>query len=150
MNIFLSKYLNNIDKKWRVSVPSSYRIVLNNQVSSGVIAYPSIRHKCLELCSVQRLEELSLIIQRLDPYSVERDAFETTILGESIHLPFDSEGRVVLPKSLAEYAGLEDKAYFVGKGLVFEMWNPNRFEEYLVHAKKIAEDNRGLLKNVGV
>jgi MraZ protein len=149
MKIFLSKYLGSIDKKGRISVPANYRTVLGNGNSSGMIVYPSIKHQCLEACSTQRLEELSKIIENLDPYSEERDAFETTILGESIHLIFDSEGRVVLPKALTEYAFIDDKAYFVGKGLVFEIWNPVKFESYLAQAKDIAKNNRGLLKNIG-
>ncbi|MGV2431843.1 MAG UNVERIFIED_CONTAM: cell division/cell wall cluster transcriptional repressor MraZ [Rickettsiaceae bacterium] len=148
MQIFLSKYLNNIDKKSRISVPSNYRLVLNNQ--NGLIIYPSIKHKCLEACSTDRLQELSKIIEALDPYSEERDAFETTILGESMHLAFDSEGRITLPKSLSDYANLNDKAYFVGKGLVFEIWNPEAFETYLSKATNIAKSNRHLLKNIGV
>lgn len=147
MRIFLSKFLNNIDKKGRTSVPSSYRMVLNDQ--NGVIVYPSIKHKCLEACSTTRLEELSAIIQNLDPYSEERDAFETTILAEAVHLSFDSEGRIILPKTLVEYASLQDKAQFVGKGLVFEIWNPNNFESYLIKAQDTAKANRHLLKNTG-
>lgn len=150
MKIFLSKYLGNIDKKGRISVPSSYRTVLSNGSGAGLIIYPSIKHKCLEACSLERLEELSKIIEHLDPYSEERDAFETTILGESIHLTFDSEGRVIIPKTLTDYAFIEDKAYFIGKGLVFEIWNPEKFDLYLKNAKDIAQANRGLLKNIGV
>lgn len=147
MQIFLSKYLNNIDKKGRISVPPNYRMILNNQ--NGLIIYPSIKHKCLEACSVNRLEELSKIIQNLDPYSEERDAFETIILGESVHTSFDKEGRVIIPKALSEYANLADKGYFVGKGLVFEIWNPDDFDQYLSKASEIAKSNRHMLKNIG-
>lgn len=147
MQIFLSKYLNNIDKKGRISIPPNYRMILNNQ--NGLIIYPSIKHKCLEACSVHRLEELSKIIQNLDPYSEERDAFETIILGESVNLSFDKEGRVIIPKTLSEYANLSDKGYFVGKGLVFEIWNPDDFDQYLVKASEVAKNNRHMLKNIG-
>ncbi|MDR0774463.1 MAG: cell division/cell wall cluster transcriptional repressor MraZ, partial [Rickettsia sp.] len=43
MNIFLSKYINNIDKKGRVSIPASYRLALSSQSFNGIIAYPSFR-----------------------------------------------------------------------------------------------------------
>ena len=145
MTIFLSKYLCGIDKKGRISVPANYRAILG----ADIIIYPSIKHQCLEACSTKRLEELSQIIENLDPYSEERDAFETTILGESIYLTFDSEGRIIVPKTLTEHASIEDKAYFIGKGRVFEIWNPARFESYLTQAKDIAQKNRSLLKNIG-
>lgn len=149
MKIFLSKYLNSIDKKGRVSVPSSYRLILGEQPNSGLVIYPSIKHECLEACSLKRLEELSQIIETLDPYSEERDAFETTILGESMHLSLDSEGRVILPKALIDHASIGDKVCFVGKGLVFEIWNPDKFEKYLIKAKEKAKSSRGLLRNIG-
>lgn len=148
MNIFLSKYLNNIDKKGRVSVPASYRLTLSGQLFNGIIAYPSFRSKCIEACSLSRLEQLGQIIQNLDPYSEERDAFETIILGEAMQLPFDSEGRVIMPKSLLEHAGIAEQAYFVGKGVVFEIWQPQNFETHLASARQIAQNNRLTLKNV--
>lgn len=148
MNIFLSKYINNIDKKGRVSIPASYRLALSSQSFNGIIAYPSFRNKCIEGCSLKRLEELSQIIQTLDPYSEERDAFEAIILGEAIQLSFDSEGRVILPKSLIDHAGISDQACFVGKGLVFEIWQPQNFETYLSSARQIAQSNRLTLKNI--
>lgn len=148
MNIFLSRYINNIDAKGRVSVPSTFRSVLHNQEFSGIIAYPSFRNKCIEACSISRIAQLSEIIQDLDPYSEERDAFETIILGEAIQLPFDKEGRIVLTKSLMEHAGISNQASFVGKGQVFEIWQPDSFENYLITAKKTAQNNRLTLKNM--
>jgi MraZ protein len=144
MELFLSKYSASIDKKNRVSIPAFYRGILGD----GVVIYPSIKNNCLEGCTLNRLEELSDIINVLDPYSEERDAFETIILGESTYIPFDTEGRVVLPKTLSENAGIIDQACFVGKGKVFEIWNPSDFDSYLAKAKEIAKSNRNLLKNV--
>jgi MraZ protein len=150
MNIFLSRYTNNIDNKGRVSVPSTYRTVLSQADSTfnGVIVYPSFRNQCIEACSIARLQELSQIIQNLDPYSEERDAFETIILGEATQLTFDSEGRIILPKSLIEHAEISKQVCFVGKGVVFEIWQPENFSSYLSAAKKIAHNNRLTLKNI--
>lgn len=144
----MSKYINNLDKKGRVSVPASYRAALSSQSFNGVIVYPSFRNKCIEACSLKRLEELSQMIQTLDPYSEERDAFETIILGEAIQLAFDGEGRVILPKSLIEHSDISEQVCFVGKGLVFEIWQPQNFETYLSSARQIAQNNRLTLKNI--
>ena len=77
MNIFLSKYQNKIDKKGRVSIPSAFRSVLSEDKFNGIIIYPSFKNNCIEACSMARLQEIYGIIQKLDPYSEERDAFET-------------------------------------------------------------------------
>lgn len=147
MNIFLSKYQNKIDKKGRVSVPSSFRAVLSEDKFNGIIVYPSFKNNCIEACTMARLQEIYNLIQNLDPYSDERDAFETIVMGESIQLQFDSEGRVVLPMSLSAQVGISEEAFFVGKGLVFEIWDPANFEAHLKAAKLVAQNNRFILKN---
>jgi len=40
---------------------------------------------------------------------------------------------------------IKDKALFVGKGPTFEIWQPEKFEAYLVKAKASAKEKRNLL-----
>ncbi|ABE04620.1 MAG: division/cell wall cluster transcriptional repressor MraZ [Janthinobacterium lividum] len=148
MNIFLSKFINNnIDKKGRVSVPANYRAVLGKEAFNGIIAYPSIRNNCIEACGISHIEKLRQMIESLDPYSEERDAFETIIFGEAVQLSFDGEGRVILPASLMQHAGIEDQVCFVGKGVIFEIWQPQNFKDYLASAQKLAHEKRLTLRN---
>lgn len=147
MSIFLSKYQNKIDKKGRVSVPSAFRTVLSEDKFNGIVVYPSFKNNCIEACSMNHLEEIYKIIQRLDPYSEERDAFETIVMGESIQLQFDNEGRVIIPSHLTKQVGISEQAFFIGKGLVFEIWDPAHFDTHLKVAKTVAQANRLTLKN---
>ena len=148
MGIFLSKYINKIDKKGRISVPAGYRSVLMEEKFNGIIVYPSFKNNCLEACGLSRLEELGRIIEKLDPYSDERDAFETVVMGESVQLQFDNEGRVILPSYLLAQVEITDQACFVGKGAVFEIWQPQNFVGHLQLARGVAEQKRPLLKNI--
>lgn len=145
MALFLSTYVNKIDKKGRVSVPALFRSALANQNFNGIVAYPSFLYECIEACGMDRIEKLSESIDDLDPFSEERDAFATSILGGSIQLSFDGDGRVLLPEQLITVAKLEDKATFVGKGKTFEIWNPGIFEAYAQNARKLAKEKRGAL-----
>ena len=144
--LFLSTYINKIDKKGRVSVPASFRSSLAQQNSSGIITYSSFINPCIESSGINRIEMLSQTIDSLDPYSEARDAFATTILGGCIQLGFDGEGRVILPENLIEFAKLSEQACFVGKGATFEIWNPTIFEEYAAKARKIAQKDRHILQ----
>lgn len=144
--LFLSTYINKIDKKGRVSVPASFRSSLSQQTFPGIIAYSSFVNPCIEACGISRIEVLSQTIDNLDPYSETRDAFATTILGGCIQMAFDSEGRVVLPENLIEFANLSEQACFVGKGATFEIWNPTKFEEYASVAREIAKQDRRTLQ----
>jgi MraZ protein len=147
MALFLSTYSNKVDKKGRVSVPAPYRATLAGQAFSGIIAYGSFINRCIEACGIDRIEHLSGRIESLDPFSEERDAFATTILGGAMQVSFDSEGRVMLPPSLIELAGISVQAVFVGKGETFEIWEPTAFAQYAVRVREIAREKRLALRS---
>ena len=152
--LFLSTYQNKIDKKGRVSVPATFRAALAKTTTrgeefSGIIAYGSFINRCVEACGIDRIKKLSNRIELLDPFSEERDAFATTILGGSVQLPFDGEGRVMLPEQLIEIAGINEMALFIGKGETFEIWEPRAFSEYAVRARELAREKRLRLRGEG-
>lgn len=146
MALFLSTYHNKVDKKGRVSVPAHFRNALSGQSFHGIVAYPSFVNPCVEASGIDRIEQLSQSIDSLDPYSEERDAFATSILGESVQLSFDGEGRIMLPEVLLENAGISDKAVFVGKGATFEIWQPEQFKSYAEKARELARSQREKLR----
>ncbi len=146
MALFLSTFQNKIDKKGRVSVPAPFRSVLARQEFGGIIAYGSFINPCIEACGMDRIEKMSRRIEELDPFSEERDAFATAILGGSVQLAFDGEGRVMLPEMLLEQATLTENALFIGKGETFEIWEPKAFAEHAAKARALALKNRGQLR----
>lgn len=146
MALFLSTFINKIDSKGRVSVPAQFRTALCHQDFSGIVVYESFINDCVEGCDIERIKRLSDSIDNLDPFSEERDAFAATILGGAIQLAIDGDGRVILPENLLKKTALKDKALFVGKGPTFEIWNPAKFENYLVKAKESAKEKRNLLR----
>jgi len=144
--LFLSTFTNKIDAKGRVSVPAQFRASLVNESFSGMVVYESFVNECVEGCDIERIKKLSESIDNLDPFSEERDAFATAVLGGSIQLSIDSDGRVILPESLLRKVNIKSEATFVGKGSTFEIWEPKQFEEYMTRAKKDAKAKRNLLK----
>lgn len=149
MALFLSSFEKKIDRKGRVSVPSGFRAVLAGEQFQGVVVYPSFVNPCIEACGMSRLEAVMARIDQLDPYSDEHDAFTTSILGGSVQLAFDGEGRVMLPESLLKEVGIGEEAVFVGKGATFEIWEPKAFAEHAAKARKIALEKRLHLRSIG-
>lgn len=147
MALFLSTFTNKVDKKGRVSVPSQFRAMLKSEEFSGIVIYESPINPCLEGCDINRIQRVIEAMDESDPFSPERDAFATTFLGGSVQLSFDSEGRVNLPENLMGLASISDKAVFVGKGSTFEIWEPEKFEEYSKQAREKAKAFRYSLKN---
>lgn len=146
MALFLSTFTNKIDAKGRVSVPAQFRASLVNQDFSGIVLYESFINECIEGCDIERIKKISDSIDNLDPFSEERDAFAATVLGGSIQLTIDSDGRVILPQNLLKKAGIKDTVVFVGKGSTFEIWQPQKFEDYIQKAKQEAKAKRNSLR----
>src|ERR1700742_3519035 len=98
MPVFLSSFVNRIDKKGRVSVPASFRAALGAD-ASGIVVFRSLQHEALDGCSIAHLELLSHSLEKQDLPPDVYELLETTIFGGSIQLSFDSEGRITLPNN---------------------------------------------------
>ena len=144
--MFLSNYLNKIDKKGRVSVPAIFRSHLNSMGFNGFISYPSFNYAALEACSQDRIEKLSNTIDTLNPFEEKRDFFATSVLSESENLQFDTEGRVSISEKLLNHAKIKNNILFVGLGKTFQIWEPKNFEKFRVSARKKSNANRANLK----
>ena len=144
--MFLSTFENKLDKKGRVSVPSSFRSYLSNLGYNGIICYPSFNHSCLEAWPQDRVERILNAIDNLNPFEEKKDFFATSILAESTNLQFDGEGRILLSSNLLKHAKIKTRMLFVGQGRTFQIWEPINFEKFKENAKKKSNINRASLK----
>ena len=146
MTLFLSTFVNRIDKKGRVSVPSSFRSTLELNGFKGMVCYPSPNLSSIEGCTVNRIKKLSDAIDSLGPFSSERSTFSASILADSHQINFDQEGRVIVPSELINFAGINDEISFVGMGETFQMWNPETYRKFKNETQNQAQDNLTKLK----
>ncbi len=146
MALFLSTYSNKIDSKGRVSIPASFRDIIMKDNETNVVIYKSLSKGCLQGCTNFYIEKLQESIERFDPFSAEKDSFETAIFSESVLIDIDRDGRINIPKQYIQYAKIDTIALFVGKGKTFEIWNPKMFEEYSKECRAFAVKNAALVK----
>ncbi len=151
--MFLSKVSNTLDAKGRVSVPADFRAVVapdnDPHGFDGIIVWPSFDGAWLEGGGIALMRDYQALIENMDPYDDARIAFERAIFAEARRLPFDANGRVSLPKELADYAGLDGQVTFVGLGRRFEIWSPEAYEDRAAQARKLARENRHRLRLAG-
>ena len=125
MDLFVSKYFNKVDKKGRVSLPSSFRNALPKSNKNEIILYKSIKTPSIEGCGIGRLEEIAKRINNLDFFSDDHDDFSTSIFSEIISINLDKEGRFLIPDELKNYANIKTEAAFFGQGHFFQIWETN-------------------------
>jgi MraZ protein len=139
VELFISTYVNKVDRKGRVSVPATFRSTLaTNRQPNLVIAFPSMKLPALECTGGDRMVEMHDRIETLDQFSEEYENL-SLLFAEAHQLAMDGEGRVILPEKLKEHAHIADEVAFVGLGAMFQLWDPMGFEE---HSAAVRERSR--------
>lgn len=129
MTVFLSSYVNTVDKKGRVSVPASFRGEMINHSRQVVVVYAAPKEGYLYAWGYDDFVKFAERIKKLPPMSKERQRLARTILAAARPISFDGEGRILIPENLMKEAGIEGKAMFAGQGDYFTIWNPETYEQ---------------------
>jgi MraZ protein len=129
VELFLSTFVNKVDRKGRVSVPATFRAAVADQSFPGIVVFPSFKYEALDASGIKRMEEMTARQNILDEFSDEHENIGM-LFAMSQALPFDTEGRIVLPENLAQHAHITDSAAFVGLGKSFQIWEPDRFADH--------------------
>ena len=61
-------------------------------------------------------------------------------MADSFEIKFDINGRVVIPDVLMNFAGLSDKAVFMGIGESFYIWSPAEYESQYKKSQTILRE----------
>ena len=124
---FISTFTFKVDRKGRVSVPAEFRPALTKPDFAGVIAFPSPHDGAIRCVTAEQIDRIMNARDPLEVFTGGATDVALAAAADMVRLPFDGEGRVLLPRPLADYAGIADSATFVGRMSFFEIWNPDAF-----------------------
>ena len=125
MRLFVSSFVNKVDKKGRISLPSIFRNALPNEGKNEIILFKSLKYNSIEGCSSNRINEIAERINKLDFFSDDQDDFATSIFSEIVPTNLDKEGRFQIPENLKKHANISNEATFIGQGHFFQIWEPS-------------------------
>ena len=111
-------YQHTVDKKGRVAIPSKLRDELGN---SFMICQGIYGKRCLCVYSMDKWNELVEKIGNLP--SAKASVVKRFLYEGAFNVEFDSQGRILIPTPLREYAGLENEAHIIGMDTNLEIWN---------------------------
>ena len=117
----------NLDSKGRVAIPTKYRNALSSSETRGLIATIDTESTCLLLYPLPEWEEIEQKIQQLPSFNPHARRIQRLLIGHASELELDTNGRVLLPSLLRDYAGLEKKVMLIGQGKKFEIWSEARW-----------------------
>ena len=133
MNYFSGEYDCKVDAKGRMVLPSKIKAKLPESHNKEVGVTMGL-DPCLV---VYAMPEWNKKVARVSSLN-ENDGdsvrlFQRNFFRRSQELDLDNNGRLLLPKSMVRYAGIEKEVIIVGVGNKIEIWNPERYDEYLLN-----------------
>lgn len=122
--MLLGQFEYNLDAKGRVFVPSKLKESLGENFVLAKSMDPCIAIYSKEMWEnyVSKLSALPEMKAR----GIRRFVFSTAIEASA-----DSQGRVLVTQPLREYAGLEKEVTIIGNGDHAEIWNSEKYREYM-------------------
>jgi MraZ protein len=143
MGLFLGTHSNKVDRKGRVSVPSTFRSALSQEAFQGIVLYRSLSHDhVIEGCGMGYFERIAAAASsQMDVFSAQMDDFSSVIAAGSVQLTWDPEGRIVLPAHMLELDGITEQVTFVGMFQRFQLWNPEAYLRQEQEAKARLKGN---------
>ena len=140
MSQFKGTHLVRRDGKGRVSIPSAFRAVLkgDHPINGPLVLRPSHKHACIEGWHPADFEAQSTQIQQLPRFSDEEDDLTLALYSDAVDAEPDREGRIVLPRGLADHAALGEDVAFIGAGTHFQIWEPQAAQRRIAEARERA------------
>ena len=122
--MFLGEYEHTIDAKGRLAVPAKFRA----QMDRGAVISKGMG-TCLSVYTMERWDEKSAELASGKTSDELRD-FERRIYPSASEVELDSQGRMVIPAKLRNYAGLASEVTVAGVRDHFEIWDRTAWRTY--------------------
>jgi len=118
-----------IDAKGRLSVPSRYRDSLLGEDSESLVVTIDTEETCLLLYPAEEWQIIESKLQSMPSFNRAARRIQRLLIGHATDVEPDSNGRLLIPPVLREYAQLEKKVVMIGQGNKFEVWNEGLWQE---------------------
>lgn len=137
--MFMGEYQHSLDAKGRLIIPAKFReelgeiAVMTRGLDNCLFLFPMPEWKVLE----EKLKTLPLT-------KATARQFVRFFFSGATECEFDKQGRIMIPPSLRDYAGVDKDVVVIGVSNRIEIWSRQRWEDYMQQAEsayaKIAEN----------
>ena len=129
MNLLTGEFRNTLDEKGRLSLPARLR----SELPGASLVLTQGVDKCLWLFPPQQWQELSdKLMASTSLFQARSRLVQRRILAPAQEVEIDRLGRISIPQSLREWAGLKGECVVLGITKYIEIWNAEAYQNYLV------------------
>ncbi|MEP7206990.1 MAG: division/cell wall cluster transcriptional repressor MraZ [Casimicrobiaceae bacterium] len=138
-----------LDAKGRLAIPAKHRTLLTGGTASepmadgalvdgtladGTLILTADPSRCLLLYPRAEWEPIQARLMGLSSFNETIRSLQRLLVGHADDVEIDGAGRILVPPSLRQYAGLEHRVVLVGQGNKFELWDETRWLEATARA----------------
>ena len=131
--MFIGEYQHVLDTKKRVAVPAKFR----TQFKKGIVVTRGL-DGCLFIYTASEWEKIAEKLGSMPVGEKGTRSFIRMVLAGATDSKLDSQGRILIPEYLKEYAGLDKDVTIAGLFNRLEIWDTKTWDKY----KKGAEKNQ--------
>ena len=133
--MFLGTHTPRLDDKGRIFLPAKFR----DRLASGLVVTRG-QERCLYVFPMDEFVRVAETMRNAPVTSkVVRDYLRVFLSGASDEIP-DKQGRVTVPPTLREYAGLNRECTVIGAGSRVELWDTTAWNTYLASTEQAFAD----------
>lgn len=148
--MFRGKFIYGVDQKGRLAIPAKFREILSTRFDEKLI----VTHfdQCLWAYPAPVWQSLEKKISELPQFLEEVKALQRVFISAACECPLDKQGRILLPSSLRDYAGLGygTESILVGMTQRIEIWARNKWEKVFQESQKKLEAMQDKLAELGL
>lgn len=148
----LGEYECKLDAKGRFMLPSGLKKQLVDVLHAGFVVNRNVFDPCLVLYPMQEWEKIRKQLGRLNRFVRKNEQFVRRFHNGATLMEIDGSGRLLLPKTLTDYAGITKDIKVCGNGERIEIWDKKKYDGMMkedVDFADLAEEVMGALGNEG-
>lgn len=143
--MLIGQYEHTIDVKKRLALPSKFR----GELGEKVIITKGIEH-CLVVYTQKEWQTMSEKLSNLPISQMEARSFARNILSGAMEVCLDKLGRILVPDYLKNYAGLKKNVTICGLSNRLEIWDSEKWNEYMTASEKNVDEIVSKLGPLGI
>lgn len=137
--MFYGEYEHSLDRKGRIIFPSKFRQVSQENYIERFYITRGL-DKCLFVFTEEEWKLQEQKFKSLPFTKAEARKFNRLYFSGASEIIPDKQGRVLVPKYLKEYAGIEHQVVIVGVANRIEIWSQERWKDFYERTQGAFED----------
>lgn len=127
MALFSGEFRNTLDDKGRISLPARLR----SEVAGSTIVMTQGIDRCLWLFPTETWAEFSTkLTDSVSVFHARTRLVQRRIVAPAQDIEIDKAGRIMIPQSLREFAGLTKDCVILGINRYMEVWDAEQYRLY--------------------